>query len=121
MPEPNITLLSSCHGNFGLCNPLELYKLIDSIKPDIIFEELDIETFNFIYKQGVPSANESIAISKYLQTNIIKHFPVDAFEFDDFPMDDKAIMDNKFCENQDFKKLTIIQISINGRKRIFIS
>ena len=112
----NITLLSSCHKNIGLCNPLELFKIIENIKPDVIFEELDIETFNYIYKQGIPSTNESITINRYLQTNRIKHFPVDTFEFDDFPMDDKAIMDNTFGENQDFKKLILIQYQLMVEK-----
>jgi len=111
-----ITLLSSCHGNFGLCNPLELYKIIENIKPDVIFEELDLETFDYVYKQSYPSANESIAISRYLQTNRTKHFPVDTFDFDDFPMDDKAIMDNTFGENQDFKKLVYMQYKLMEEK-----
>jgi len=116
MSEPNIILLFSCHKNIGLCNPLELYKIIENIKPDVIFEELDLETFDYVYKQSYPSANESIAISRYLQTNRIKHFPIDTFEFDDFPMDDKAIMDNTFGENQDFKKLVYMQYKLMEEK-----
>jgi hypothetical protein len=48
----NITLLSSFHKNLGKCNPDELYKIIEEIQPEIIFEELSFDTFSFVYSDG---------------------------------------------------------------------
>ncbi len=40
MAQLNITVISFFHNINGICNPLELYKIIKHIKPDVIFEEL---------------------------------------------------------------------------------
>lgn len=76
----NITLLSSFHKNLGKCNPDELYKIIEEIQPEIIFEELSFDTFSFVYSDGyIPYTVEAITIKKYIENNPIKHFPVDTY------------------------------------------
>lgn len=76
----NITLLSSFHKIHGKCNPDELYKIIDEIRPEIIFEELSCATFDMVYSLGYrPQTIEAIAIKKYLEIHSIKHFPVDNY------------------------------------------
>ena len=76
----NITLLSSFHKNLGKCNPDELYKIIEEIQPEIIFEELSFDTFSFVYSDGyIPNTIEAITIKKYLRNCPIKHFPVDTY------------------------------------------
>ncbi len=75
-----ITLLSSFHRPLGKCNPTELYKIIESIKPEIIFEELSKGGFNRIYSHGYQARSvEAIAIKEYLRVYPIKHFPVDTY------------------------------------------
>jgi hypothetical protein len=76
----NITLLSSFHKNLGKCNPDELYKIIEEIQPEIIFEELSFDTFSFVYSDGyIPNTVEAITIKNYLGNCPIKHFPVDTY------------------------------------------
>jgi len=76
----NITLLSSFHINLGKCNPDELYKIIEEIQPEIIFEELSFDTFSFVYSDDyTPNTVEAITIKKYLKYCPIKHFPIDTY------------------------------------------
>lgn len=76
----NITLLSSFHKNLGKCNPDELYKIIEELRPEIVFEELSFDTFSFVYSDGyIPNTVEAITIKKYLRNYPIKHFPVDTY------------------------------------------
>ncbi|OBW39911.1 hypothetical protein AB670_03757 [Chryseobacterium sp. MOF25P] len=79
----NITLLSSFHMEVGKCNPHELYKILEDIKPDVIFEELPAHIFHSIYSgKRPPQTVESRAISVYIRNYGVKHFPVDTYEFD---------------------------------------
>ncbi|WP_177180950.1 hypothetical protein [Parapedobacter koreensis] len=76
----SITLLSSFHKLLGKCNPDELYKIIEEIQPEIIFEELSPDTFSFVYADDyIPNTIEATAIKKYLRCYSIKHFPVDTY------------------------------------------
>lgn len=76
----NVTLLSSFHRIHGKCNPGELYKIIDKIHPEVIFEELSQATFIEIYNGLYPPISlEAITIKEYLIENQILHFPVDTY------------------------------------------
>jgi hypothetical protein len=76
----NITIISSFHKNLGKCNPEELFKIIEELQPEIIFEELCFDTFSMIYAKGsVPNTIEAIAIKKYIRKYPVKHFPVDTY------------------------------------------
>jgi len=37
----NITLVCTAHKPLGNCNSEELYKIIEKINPEVIFEEID--------------------------------------------------------------------------------
>ena len=89
----NITLLSSFHLEDGRCNPTELYRIIESIQPDVIFEELCSDTFDVAYSDGcIPNTIEAKTIKMYLQNHLINHFPVDTYEFSESDMFDKYTM-----------------------------
>lgn len=76
----NITLISSLHKELGKCNPTELFRIIERIQPEVIFEELSIDTFTSIYINGVsPVTNEARTIKNYIARYPIKHFPVDTY------------------------------------------
>jgi len=76
----NITLLSSFHKELGKCNPTELFRIIERIQPEVIFEELSIDTFSSIYINGFsPVTNEAKTIKSYVANYSIKHFPVDTY------------------------------------------
>ena len=77
--EQFITLISTEHIESGKCNSDELYKIIESINPEVIFEE---ETNDDKYRKYYNDENsfkplEIQCIIKYLQNHDIKHIPVD--------------------------------------------
>lgn len=74
----NITLISTNHTESGKCNSDELYKIIESINPEVIFEELASKTFDYYYN-GILTCEslEVKCIKKYLKNYRIKHHPVD--------------------------------------------
>ena len=45
----NITVISTNHKEIGKCNSEELYKIVESINPEVIFEELSGKLFEIIY------------------------------------------------------------------------
>ena len=88
----NITLIGTHHSEIGKCNPDELYKIIESISPEVIFEELPTDAFNMFYSDSfdiyyvnsilrnrrppeVPL--EVKCVKKYKQYYNIKILPVD--------------------------------------------
>lgn len=78
----NITLLSTVHKEIGKCNSEELYKILQSINPDVIF----LEAFENSYSQyhqmlfsqfGVYQERLEIkAIQAYSQNNAFEYVPV---------------------------------------------
>ena len=46
----NIILLSTKHIESGKCNSFELYKIIETINPEIIFEEIPPSKFDAVYE-----------------------------------------------------------------------
>ena len=78
----NITLIVTKHLELGKCNSDELYKIIESINPDVIFEELSSKLFDIIYNANsinLPPdvVTEIKCVKKYVQNHNIKHIPVD--------------------------------------------
>lgn len=72
-----ITLIATGHKDNGLCNSNELYKIIEQINPDIIFEELCPDGFAAIYTGSRIDTLETSTIKLYLQKHPIDHLPVD--------------------------------------------
>ncbi len=107
----NITLLSSFHKIIGKCNPDELYKIIEEIRPEIIFEELSYNTFPIIYADGfIPESLEAFTIKEYLKKYPIKHFPVDTYPINETDLFNGAdIISNKSIE---YTKLWDEQVSM---------
>ena len=75
----NITLISTEHKESGKCNADELHKIIESINPELIFEE---DANDDIYKKYYNEESsykplEVNCIKKYMQNHNIKHIPVD--------------------------------------------
>lgn len=109
----SITFLSSCHLETGKCNSIELYKIIDLINPEIIFEELDLDGFNDHYGPNGPYSTETVAIYHYIQNKNIKHFPVDTYDMKYFTKEDKKYMDNIILNNSnEFRQLLEKQLKL---------
>lgn len=72
-----IVFIASCHKDRGNCNSEELFKIIDQINPEVIFEELPPDGFAEIYERNRTDHLETKAIKLYIQSHSIDHFPVD--------------------------------------------
>lgn len=106
----NITLISTLHSECGKSNSDELCKIIESICPEVVFEELPKTIFDIAYSRqfhGEPL--EIRSIKKYLQNHSIKHVPVD-IEASQYLFDSEIdYMDTKFIENPAYSTIVIEQ------------
>jgi hypothetical protein len=75
----NVTLVCTHHSEFGKCNADELYKVLASIRPDVIFEELPQDLFDRFYKDNnIPYEPPEVkAVKRYIKDHPTIHFPVD--------------------------------------------
>lgn len=90
----NITLVCTVHGENGACNINELYKIIERINPEIIFEEMSSYAFDEYYKEKTRNNLETDTINKFIESHKINHIPVDYFN----------IPSSFFKENQEMHK-----------------
>ena len=72
-----ITLIATGHKERGMCNSSELYKIIQQIAPDVIFEEVPPGKFAGVYAGSRRDSIETSTIKRFLQKHPIAHFPVD--------------------------------------------
>ncbi len=75
----NVAVLFTRHESDGMCNSDELLKILLSLQPDVIFEEIGYEVYDQIYLQNRTTL-ESNAVKLYLLTKDVEHFPVDTFD-----------------------------------------
>ncbi len=76
----NITLIATGHKENGLCNSNELFKIIEQISPDVIFEEIPPGKFEAVYAGTRQATLEVKTIKAYLQKYpTVHHFPVDLY------------------------------------------
>jgi hypothetical protein len=76
----NITLVCTSHSERGKCNADELFKIIEQISPDVVFEELTPYLYDILYNKGIFDESAPIefkCISRYKQQHNIKNIPVD--------------------------------------------
>lgn len=76
----NVAVLFTQHEANGMCNTDELFKILRSVQPDVIFEEIGYEVYDQIYFQKIRTTLESNAIKFFLLTNDVEHIPVDTFD-----------------------------------------
>jgi hypothetical protein len=103
----NISLICTAHSEIGKCNSDELHKIIESIRPEVIFEELSIKLFNMFYN-GNHFPDESLeikCIKRYIQNNVLKHIPVDIDVSPNLSTRDIDFMFNTFKKYDVYKKL----------------
>ena len=74
-----ITVVCTRHEELGKCNSSELLRIIESIKPDVFFEELSVSNFDRAYNQNSLVTLESSAIKLYRKDNNVIQVPVDTY------------------------------------------
>jgi hypothetical protein len=73
----NIILICTVHNEAGACNLNELYTIIETINPEVIFEEIPPCAFDEYYKDKEKANLETNTIIRYLENHKIEHIPVD--------------------------------------------
>ena len=113
----DITLIFTMHEECGKCNFGELYKIIESINPEIIFEELSSNLFDKFYNRNQLSDEpmEVKAVKKYIQNHNIKHTPVDIDADQGLSNYNIEYMFNIFRKYDAYKKLEDEQYSMIER------
>ena len=74
----SITLIATRHKESGQCTSNELYRIIEQIAPDVIFEEVPPGKFDAVYKGLLRDSLETQTIKRYVERQPIAHVPVDA-------------------------------------------
>ena len=70
----NITLVSTHHSELGKCSSDELVKIIESISPNVIFEEICPALFDRFYKKNdIPIEIEPLEIKAVKKQNNIAY------------------------------------------------
>ncbi len=103
----NITLICTVHNEIGKCNSEELYKILELIKPQVIFEELSNDLFVRFY-QRVQTTNEPLevrCIKKYLEKHEVKNIPIDINPNPNISTNEIEYMFDKFMSHQAYKSL----------------
>jgi hypothetical protein len=126
-----ITLISTVHKEIGKCNSDELYKIIESINPDVIFLEALKENYtNYdkilfsqfgVYKERL----ELKTIQTYSQNHTFEYVPVlDIGLSDEFETKIKIVSENKDCQKL-LDNYTYLEINggfefLNSKKSIVL-
>ena len=126
-----ITLISTVHKEIGKCNSDELYKIIESINPDVIFLEALKENYTnydkILFSQfGVYNERlELKTIQTYSQNHTFEYVPVLNIGLsDEFETKIKIVSENKDCQrlldNYTFLELNGGFEFLNSKKSIVL-
>jgi hypothetical protein len=74
-----ITLVCTTHTEIGRCNENELTRILESIRPDVIFEEMRRSDFVEHYTDSSKHTLEMKAMSRYLKNSSARQEPVDDY------------------------------------------
>lgn len=111
----NITLISTFHSESGKCNADELYKIIEQLNPDVIFEELTPNLYDILYNKNMLAESAPLEIKcirNYKQQHNIKNIPVDIEVGSTFSNDINIVL--ALFENYDNYK----EIDLEQKKKI---
>jgi hypothetical protein len=118
----NITLISTIHSEIGKCNHNELYTILESINPEVIFDELPSHYFDMYFSDSFDMhfANSILlnrntpivpievkCIKKYKQNYNVKILPIDIDVTPNLSkhQDEILFMLSTFFKYEDYKEL----------------
>lgn len=76
----NVTLIFTQHRESGFCNSDALLRIIESVEPEVIFEELCQDNYRRAYSEKTLNNLESLSIRNYTSVHDIPHIPVDTYD-----------------------------------------
>lgn len=99
----SITLIGTNHSEQGKCNSDELYKIIEDIRPEIIFEEISSTIFDLFYTakcviDGIRKIHKYKLASNLLDT-------INALPVSEFPLEVNCI--RKYLRNFNIKNVPV--------------
>jgi hypothetical protein len=102
-----VTIISTEHSEFGNCNSDELFKIVESIKPEVIFEEEPNDDKYYSYYSDVNSFKslEIQTIIKYKFNHDIIHIPVDKNMNEYASLYALDLLTKKFNQHHDYKQI----------------
>lgn len=100
----NIHLICTMHRETGFCNANALYDIIENIRPQVIFEELNDCNFDRAYNTESLITLETSAIKMYLGYFDIIHIPVDNYPRPEGYEDESEEMLKKVCYSKTIKE-----------------
>ena len=114
----NIVLISTEHREFGNCNSDELCKILESINPDVIFEEEpNDDSYHSSYSEKDSFKSLEVqAIIKYRQYHEVLHIPVDKEISQYLPFSAWEYMFEKFKQNDDYNQIIKEHCSLRNQK-----
>jgi len=96
------------HKENGLCSEHELLKILETVGPDVVFEEIRPADFDSYYRDRSRSRLETRAVIRYLKVRSAQQVPVDDYVIpESFPRDiaslDEYVGSNsiEYCELMD--------------------
>ena len=99
----NIALIGTNHSEKGKCNSDELYKIIEDINPEVIFEEIPSIIFDMFYN-GKCHFDEFHKILKYrLPDNLLDR--IDIFPLSETPLEVNCI--RKYLQHYNIKNIPV--------------
>ncbi len=116
----NLHIIFTRHNGVGNCNSNELLRIIEHIKPEIIFEELETTIYDLIYTEKKLTTLETDAIKEYLTKHDIPNVPVDTLTrplnfHKDCEKMRKKIAGMASKDSFDYRNLIDRQISLVGK------
>ena len=111
----DVNVIYTGHNDSGNCDIDGLYKIIEGIRPDLIFEELGGSQFNEAYKEQKLYSVETRTITKYLQNYVIVHIPVDTYETPEYSEEKNEFIEKFMYDNDsEYKRILSIQKKCAG-------
>ena len=102
----DVNVISTKHKLNQINDLKELYKIIEDIKPEVIFEELNYSCFDEAYNKQEPFSIETHTITKYIQNYSVEHIPVDTYDTPEINEETKDYYEKYIYDNNnEYKKI----------------
>ena len=112
-----VTLISTEHRESGKCNSGELYRIIESIGPEVIFEEeTDDDKYHSYYNQDDSFKSLEIqTITKYKRDYDVKNIPVDGDQDQYLTFEEWEYLDDFFKQYTVYKQIINEHCSLRNK------
>lgn len=106
-----ITLLCTQHREFGRCTEDELLRILESIDPDVIFEEIRPSDIDAHDQKRLSQTLEMRAVSRYQECRPVRRVPVDDYEdiTQDFHAESTSMFEYVASNSREYRALLNVE------------